>query len=60
MFEDYKVVFCNSCAHSVFPWETYPLGTCCCPGKNKKVVNQRVPESCNTFKRKEKEYGKDK
>ena len=59
MFEDYKVVYCSKCEHSVFPVETAPWGTCCCEGKNKQTICKSVARSCNTFHRKENKNGKD-
>lgn len=60
MFDDYKIVYCSKCKHSVFPFETAPWGTCCKEGKNKKTITKTVARSCDSFERKEKYRGKDK
>lgn len=60
MFDDNKIVWCRNCEYSVFPWETYPWGTCCEKSKNKNTICKTVARGCNKFKRKEKEDGKNK
>ena len=57
MFDDVKIVYCSKCEHSVFPWETYPWGTCCL---DKCTICKTVRRGCKNFSRKEKENGKDK
>lgn len=57
MFDDYKRVYCRKCAHSVFPQETAPWGTCCEPTKNKKIICKTVARDCNKFKWKDKQNG---
>lgn len=57
MLDDYKIVYCSKCERSVFPWETYPWGTCCI---DKHTICKTVARGCNKFKRKEKEDGKNK
>lgn len=54
MFEDYKVVYCSKCVHSVFPQETAPWGTCCEPSKDKQTICKTVRMTCNKFNYKEK------
>lgn len=54
----YKTVRCKYCTESIFPFETYPWGTCAI---DKKTICQTVRRSCNKFKRKEdNSYGKNK
>lgn len=53
MFEDYKVVYCRHCNHSVFPQETAPWGTCCEPSKNKQTICKTVARTCDKYKQKE-------
>lgn len=60
MFEDYKVVFCSKCTHSVFPVETAPWGTCCFDSTEKTTICKHYPRSCNHFDRKGFNDGKDK
>lgn len=50
MADGYKVVRCINCKSSVFPWETYPWGTCT---KDRSIICQTVRRTCNTFERKE-------
>lgn len=57
MFEDYKIVYCRNCIHSVFPQETAPWGTCCEPSMCKKVITKTVARSCNKFEWKGKQNG---
>lgn len=60
MFDDYKIVYCSKCTHSVFPQETAPWGTCCEPGSNKQIITKTVARTCNKFNGKGKENGKNK
>ena len=60
MFDDYSVVYCTKCTHSVFPWETAPWGTCCQPDNNKATINNKYPRTCKYFERKEKQNGENK
>ena len=60
MFDDYKVVFCSQCTHSVFPVETTPWGTCCQPDNNKAIIGKKYPRTCKYFDRKESKNGQDK
>lgn len=50
MFDDYEIVYCRHCKHSVFPQETAPWGTCC---KYMVTICKTVKRSCTTFERKE-------
>lgn len=60
MFDDYKIVYCRKCTHSVFPQETAPWGTCCEPTMNKHIICSGVMRSCNKFEWKEKQNGENK
>ena len=58
MFDDYKVVWCSKCEHSIFPQETAPWGTC---SIDRKTICKTVCRTCNKFDwKKGKGYGKDK
>lgn len=55
--DNYKIVYCRNCKHSVFPFETAPWGTCC---KTRTTICKTVRRTCNTFEWKEVKHGKDK
>ena len=49
------VVWCDKCKHSVFPWETYPWGTCTA---DRCTITKTVKRTCNNFEGKGKQNGK--